>query len=335
MIDNRENNIWTVYVHIIPKTITEYDYDKYYVGITKHGIIRRWRNNGTGYYTQPFYKAIKKYGWDNIEHYIIADNITENEAQELEIKLIKTLDCNINRGGKYGYNVSDGGDIRTGYKHSEETKKKISKANKNRPPVNSWEKMTSERKEEIKQFMHIRFSGKNNPRWGKHCTEETKEKISKSKLGKKMINAPQCIETYQFDLNFNFIAKYYSAQEASRVLNIKSGNIRNCLNNIQYSYNNYIWRKKEDIIIKNNTYFPINLIKKSEYNRKIYQFDLYGNYIYTYKKLNDVLKFNKNYKIENINSCLHYKNKTAYKYIWRYEKDIGFNENGKPILLDK
>ena len=34
MIDNRENNVWTVYVHIVPKEISDYDYDKYYVGIT-------------------------------------------------------------------------------------------------------------------------------------------------------------------------------------------------------------------------------------------------------------------------------------------------------------
>ena len=208
MIDNRENNIWTVYVHIVPKAITKYDYDKYYVGITKQSIERRWRNNGMGYYTQPFYKAIKKYGWDNIEHHIIAEHLTENEAQEFEKILIKKLDCNINRNGKHGYNVSDGGDTRTGYKHSEETKRKISEANKGKPYANPWNKISSERKEEIKQMMHIRFSGKNNPRYGKHCTQEIKEKISKSKIGKKMFNAPQCVETYQFDLNFNFIAKY-------------------------------------------------------------------------------------------------------------------------------
>ena len=31
MIDNRENNHWTVYVHIIPKELSGYDWDKYYV----------------------------------------------------------------------------------------------------------------------------------------------------------------------------------------------------------------------------------------------------------------------------------------------------------------
>ena len=46
MIDNRENNIWTVYVHIVPKTITEYNYDKYYVGITSQfPVEKRWKNS--------------------------------------------------------------------------------------------------------------------------------------------------------------------------------------------------------------------------------------------------------------------------------------------------
>ena len=41
MIDNRENNVWTVYVHIIPQSITKYDYDKYYVGITSKSVEKR------------------------------------------------------------------------------------------------------------------------------------------------------------------------------------------------------------------------------------------------------------------------------------------------------
>ena len=69
MIDNRENNIWTVYVHIVPKEISDYDYDKYYVGITSKTVEFRWKKDGYGYINQPFYNAIQKYGWNNIEHY--------------------------------------------------------------------------------------------------------------------------------------------------------------------------------------------------------------------------------------------------------------------------
>ena len=124
MVDNRENNIWTVYIHIIPKEISDYDYDKYYVGITSQSVERRWRD-GNGYRNQPFYRAIQKYGWDNIEHEIIASHLTENEAKEFEKRLIQLLDCNIAKG-KCGYNTTDGGDGMLGHVASEETRKKCS-----------------------------------------------------------------------------------------------------------------------------------------------------------------------------------------------------------------
>lgn len=147
------------------------------------------------------------------------------------------------------------------------------------------------------------------------------------------MSAPQCVETYQFDMKLNFISKYYSAQEAGRILNIQSNNIRNCLNNMQYSYAGYIWRKKEDVLIKDNTYIPINMIKKSEINREIFQFDSNYNFIRKYKKLGEVLELNKKYKISNITHCLSHINNSAYGYIWRYEKDVGFTEDGKAYFI--
>lgn len=129
MIDNRENNIWTVYVHIVPKTITEYDYDKYYVGITSKSVKERWRYKGSGYVNQMFYYAIQKYGWDNIEHFVIANHLTENEAEQMEKVLILKLKSN----DKYGYNITEGGDHKKGSnpfygkKHTKETRLKMSK----------------------------------------------------------------------------------------------------------------------------------------------------------------------------------------------------------------
>lgn len=70
-------------------------------------IDARWGKSGNGYKTQYFYRAIKKYQWCNIEHQIIASNLTKKEACKFEISLIKELKSN---DKKYGYNLTQGGE---------------------------------------------------------------------------------------------------------------------------------------------------------------------------------------------------------------------------------
>lgn len=55
MVDCREDAKWTVYMHIVPKELSGYDHDKYYVGITSQEPKRRW-GNGYGYHGRVFYK---------------------------------------------------------------------------------------------------------------------------------------------------------------------------------------------------------------------------------------------------------------------------------------
>lgn len=104
----KEDRRYKVYIHIIPRYVTKYKHDKYYIGVTcRKKIEWRWGKNGEGYKTQVFYKAIQKYGWDNIQHKILYDNLTKKEAEKLEIKLIKQYDSTI---GRKGYNLSKGGE---------------------------------------------------------------------------------------------------------------------------------------------------------------------------------------------------------------------------------
>ena len=74
---------------------------KKYIGITKRiNPNLRWQN-GKGYSKQPkFYNAIQKYGWDNFSHEIIAQELTEIEAKELETHYIKIYNSIDN-----GYNI--------------------------------------------------------------------------------------------------------------------------------------------------------------------------------------------------------------------------------------
>lgn len=91
-------NNYVVYCHTSPS-------NKKYVGISCNPI-KRW-NNGEGYKKNYlFYRAIKKYGWDNFKHEILYENLTVDQAGEIEKRLIDEwhlLDSH------FGYNLREGG----------------------------------------------------------------------------------------------------------------------------------------------------------------------------------------------------------------------------------
>ena len=99
---------------------------KQYVGQTCQKPEKRW-SNGKHYETSTYFNnAIKKYGWDNFEHEIVATKLTLKEANYLEEKLIAELDL---MNPKKGYNLRSGGENNF---LSEETKRKISESSKNK-----------------------------------------------------------------------------------------------------------------------------------------------------------------------------------------------------------
>lgn len=191
---------YTVYMHISPS-------NKKYVGITSLDIDERWRK-GKGYKNQQyFYRAIKKYGWDNFQHIIIAKGLTKEEAEWLEIELIREWDST---NKEYGYNISLGGESGN---HSEETRKKISEGNKGKIISKEHRKKISEANK-----------GKNNFMYGKKHPEETKRKISENHAdfnGKNHPNAKSimCLTTVKI---FN------TAKEGAKYYNCNHGNIIQC-----------------------------------------------------------------------------------------------------------
>lgn len=97
---------------------------KMYVGITKNDVTKRW-NAGHGYFrNKHFSDAIKKYGWDNFEHFVVLQNVDRETACYYERKLIakyKTQDK------RFGYNITDGGEH---FVHTEESKRLMSERRK-------------------------------------------------------------------------------------------------------------------------------------------------------------------------------------------------------------
>ncbi len=80
---------------------------KKYIGATRN-IKTRFGKDGNNYKGQPFYKEIKKYGWNNFEHLILYENLTADEANQKEIEMINKYNTT---NEKYGYNINSGGFI--------------------------------------------------------------------------------------------------------------------------------------------------------------------------------------------------------------------------------
>lgn len=80
---------------------------KVYIGVTCQEPKQRWRC-GRGYIKNDhFYRSIQKYGWyEGFNHDVLFSGLTQKQAMEKEIELIKFYDStNYNKG----YNISTGG----------------------------------------------------------------------------------------------------------------------------------------------------------------------------------------------------------------------------------
>ena len=158
---------YIVYKHTSPS-------NKIYIGITCQDVERRWRN-GDGYKSQKyFYRAIKKYGWDNFEHIVLYRNLEERQAKVLEIALIHYYDST---NPNLGYNLTEGGEGYFGYHPSEETKKKLSENNAKYWKGKHLSDETKKKQSEAKK-------GEKHPNYGKQLSDETKKKMSDAKKGK-------------------------------------------------------------------------------------------------------------------------------------------------------
>ena len=169
-------NSYTVYIH------TNIINNKKYVGLTRQTVEQRWQN-GQGYkYCTLFNNAIKKYGWQNFSHEIVATGLSEEEACELERELIRDLHtCD----KEYGYNIFEGGNTAH---QTEDTKRRISEAQLGIPkPDDVVLKMRrAQASEETKTKISAALKGRK-------LSEETKAKMrNRTRVPHKKI---LCVET--------------------------------------------------------------------------------------------------------------------------------------------
>lgn len=180
-MDEKTCRTYSVYVHTFPN-------GKRYVGITRHRPERRWEK-GNGYKGQPVYAAIKKYGWDNIYHDVVASCLSKEEAESMEVELIKKYNSilpngyNSESGGSVNFSISEDAkrklrNSRLGKKASDETRRKMSLARKGRKGVSHYGK-------DNPNYGNHKLAGSSNPFYGKKHTQESIEKMRRAQLGRR------------------------------------------------------------------------------------------------------------------------------------------------------
>lgn len=238
-----------MYVYCITNSINGMKY----VGMTSRTIEESKEYYGSGVYIT---RAVKKLGKQHFKKQFIevCDNI--EDLREREKYWIKTL----NTKKPYGYNLTDGGE---GVVNLDEesinkirAKLKLLVGEKN-PHYGK------KRSEETKLKMRLSQLGK------KH-TEETKQKMRGINLGRVMPphtkealkqsntgrvykqesidlirqNQPSCTPVLQFTKNLEFIAEYFSINEAERCTKVSKSNICNCCKGKLKSAGKFFWKYK-------------------------------------------------------------------------------------------
>ena len=262
------NKQFTLYVHQFPN-------NKLYFGITTcTNVHRRWKS-GRGYETQTLiYKAIQKYGWDNIQHIVLLEGLSKEVACECEKYLIAKYQT---QNPKYGYNVYLGGDVgRLGIPLSLKEKQRLVSYNKGRPK-------TKQELKKIKQSLSKYWTKARRKQFGEqhgghgfYLSETTalniynelcegKERkelaiqynVSKTVIDKiankkywSLRNSTNTILSrklptkyiYQYDIQNNFIKSWNTFEQIHKQLSINVSTVCECCNHKRSKTHGYIWK---------------------------------------------------------------------------------------------
>jgi len=217
----------------------EFPNSKNYIGQTTKTVLERIKQHiKTVKYNlknYPIYNAIRKYDNFNIYVECVCSNI--KELNNMETYFINRYDS-INNG----YNCDTGGNnkilsdetknkirlSKIGWKMTDEQKLKLSLSTKGRIPWNKNKKGLQTWSENQYIIMSKRFSGANNPNFGKLHSEETKIKMSNNRKGKPAWNKDKKIDNSHNNKKVMCIDTgeiFESITFASKALNIDASSI--------------------------------------------------------------------------------------------------------------
>lgn len=243
---------YCVYMHRCPN-------GKVYIGVTGKTPSERWKG-GHGYSNNRHFKsAIEKYGWDNIEHIILNDNLEKETAYQLEKEYIKKYNST---DRSKGYNVSTGGEASAeGFHHTKEAREKIGKASRGVK-----RKPESIRKARLAHIISIevydidanhlgtfeslteaqKFTGVNNSNISATCKGKYKQfkgyifRYSGDKTPVEKIRSHRK-PVRMYSLDGAFIKEFKSVKEAARTMNLHDTHIADCCKGKYTQSGGFIW----------------------------------------------------------------------------------------------
>jgi len=295
---------------------------KKYIGITMLELEGRWQK-GKGYKNQLFDRAIKKYGWENIEHEVLHENLTKEQAIKIEIDLIKNHQCT---NPKFGYNTTIGGEGSNGFSPSEETRKKMSEAVKGEKAVWYGRHLTADMKQQIsikikllwenKEYREVRVASLT----GLKHTEEHNDKISKSLLKLWENNEGYRNKTLE---NLAIMHKDEEIQKR-RVAAIRetweNEELREHMSIINKGERNHFYGKTHSDETKQ---LLADLARGKcgvlhPRSKPVLQYDMDGNFINRYESGN-LAAIAMGTSASNINLCVNGRTKSSCGYKWKFE----------------
>ena len=311
----KNNNRFLVYKHIFPN-------GKIYIGITTKSPSVRWGKNGYGYKTQFVGRAIRKYGWENIKHIIVRDNLTESDAKMIEKKMIKhykTTDWS------YGYNRTSGGDSKNhGYHLSNLEKEKRANCayseslkrdidcygldGKYIKTFHGYKEIFNELgvvKSNVIQSAQHQIGRAKNYIFRFHddnCGNQIEKYIESQPTNIKRVN--------QYSLDGQYIKTFNSASEAGRTLGVRPSGISACCLGKYKTSNNYIWSFAE---INKKEITPQKNMKP---RRIVAQYDLQGNLIQVFSTMKEAARIT-GIRYDIIRHFMDGKRKSGEGYIWK------------------
>lgn len=183
--------MYTIYVHIFPN-------GKRYIGCTSQQLEVRFGRNGEGYRgATKVWEAIETFGWENIQHEILATTEGRITASGLEAYYIEQYNTT---NPEYGYNTKPGGLGRPLPPVKKQIREKISKGKEGAVGIHKSGRNRYVRPSELLKFLEDGWELGGEPlpeaakqhlsemNRGKTLSEDTKKKLSLVRTGTVLVH---------------------------------------------------------------------------------------------------------------------------------------------------